>query len=97
MLYFCLFEGSGFSILSQFGRGQDSSYAAEDIRKKTKRNEWLEKNPFKYDSSDSEDEDEDGDGTEGKSRSSSTLPVVDPKLEEFSRNLSEKSKSTEAR
>lgn len=93
MCFFFL-PGSGFSLLSKFGRNQDE-YAAENIQKKSKRNEWLEKNPFKYDSSDSEDDD--GDSESKSKKSKAPVMPVDPKLEEFSRNLSEKSKSAEAR
>ncbi len=76
-------DGRGFSLLKTFdGEAADEDYQAHDLHKnKKKRLDFLESNPFKYDSSDSESEQE----------SDVAKPAKDAQISNFGRQLAEKS------
>lgn len=80
-------SSQGFSLLKKFGR---EPYEAEEVNKKDKKGKlgFLERNPFKYDSS-SEDEDEEK--PKESKNFKTALPSQADQMAEFSRKLAQKS------
>ncbi|XP_059086844.1 nucleolar protein 8-like [Tigriopus californicus] len=85
-------QSQGFSLLKKFGR---EPYEAEEVSKKDKKGKlgFLERNPFKYDSSSEDDEveDEKPSSEHQSSQSKPALPSQEDQMAEFSRKLAQKS------